>query len=127
MSHTIARLDHRVYMPRISSACSGAGDAWHGSLPSTFLTLWWFFQMNCHEMITADSFWLSPRRAGRTIIAITRSTFKYKLGELATDLETQRTLAFQRADELTLLNSIATVGVEADQCGCIDRKRHLVN
>jgi len=49
---------------------------------------------------------------GVRIIAI-RSHLETQLNELATDLETQRSAAFRRADELTILNSIATVGVEA--------------
>ncbi len=50
---------------------------------------------------------------GIRIIAI-RSRLETQLNELATDLETQRSAAFRRADELTILNGIAIVGVEAD-------------
>ena len=49
---------------------------------------------------------------GVRIIAI-RSRLETQLNKLATDLETQRTAAFQRAEELSILNGIATVGVEA--------------
>ena len=49
---------------------------------------------------------------GIRIIAI-RSHLEVQLNDLAKDLEVQRAIAFHRADELTLLNSIATIGVEA--------------
>lgn len=49
---------------------------------------------------------------GFRIIAI-HSHLETQLNELATDLEIQRTAAFQRADELTILNGIAIIGVEA--------------
>ncbi len=46
-------------------------------------------------------------------IIVARSRLEAQLNELAADLEVQRTAALQRADELTILNSIATIGVEA--------------
>ena len=49
---------------------------------------------------------------GIHIIAI-RNRLVTQLNELAGDLETQRAAAFRRADELTILNGIATIGVEA--------------
>ncbi len=49
---------------------------------------------------------------GVHIIAI-RIRLVTQLNKLAGDLETQRVAAFQRADELTILNGIATIGVEA--------------
>lgn len=49
---------------------------------------------------------------GVHIIAI-RIRLVTQLNKLAGDLETQRAAAFQRADELTILNGIATIGVEA--------------
>lgn len=50
---------------------------------------------------------------GIRIIAI-HSHLETQLNKLATDLETQRSAAFRRADELTILNGIAIVGMEAD-------------
>ncbi|MBM3179825.1 MAG: GAF domain-containing protein [Chloroflexi bacterium] len=49
---------------------------------------------------------------GIRIIAI-RSRLERQLEEPASDLEIQRAAALQRADELTILNGIAIVGVEA--------------
>ena len=49
---------------------------------------------------------------GVRIIAI-RSRLATQLNELATDLEIQRAAALRRADELTILHGIATLGVEA--------------
>ena len=49
---------------------------------------------------------------GVRIITI-RSRLEMQLNELATNMEVQRIAAFQRAEELTILNRIATLGVEA--------------
>ena len=49
---------------------------------------------------------------GIRVIAI-RDQLVAKLDKLAGDLDAQRVAAFQRADELTILNGIATIGVEA--------------
>lgn len=52
--------------------------------------------------------------AGFSIYSIEmRNRLVMQLDKLAGDLETQRVAAFQRADELTILNGIATIGVEA--------------
>lgn len=49
---------------------------------------------------------------GIRLIAI-RNRLVAQLNKLAGDLETQRVAALRRADELTILNGIATIGVEA--------------
>lgn len=49
---------------------------------------------------------------GVRIIAI-RSRLETQLRKLASDFEIQRTAALRRADELTILNGIAVIGVEA--------------
>jgi diguanylate cyclase (GGDEF)-like protein len=53
----------------------------------------------------------------RLIILIIVAVFEIEIitvrNRLVTDLETQRSAAFKRAEELTILNGIATIGVEA--------------
>lgn len=93
------------FSPTVGWGCLGWFVVLH--LPYTLVV----FPSALHELVRL-ALLIVAGVLGIRIIAI-RSQLQIQLGRLAADLETQRTLAFQRADELTLLNSIATVGVEA--------------